>query len=144
MQTIADPVELFDSLGGLHDACVDWFAVDCDAAEIRLVINNLHAAFMDGDTPSPEYPGYAKRSATLVFSSVCSVSGHLNPAHGGMSVISELCVERHPAHCTVRLCGIDNWFWKFDFSHLTIDDEAEPPSAARLYQDYQGYLARTR
>lgn len=144
MEHIADPVVFFESLGGLHDAGVDWMAWDGEAAEFHLLVDNLHAAFMDGDTPSSQFPGYEKRSASLVFTGARNVSGHLNPDHGGGAVISELCVERLPSHYTVRFCGIDNWYWKFDFSGVTVGNATEPPVVARHHQDYQGFLTRTR
>jgi hypothetical protein len=142
VEAIPDPVTFFHEHGGLHDAEVDWLSWDHEPAELRLVVSNLHASGME---PSPNYPGWAARPATVVFRGVQDMSGHFNPAYSpsGGGIISDLSVERSADRYKVRVCGVDNWYLAFDCADVSIGEAGEPPSVKLHYDDYKRHLAGT-
>ncbi len=135
MERIDDPVAFFDELGGLHDAAIEWAAWESAPDAIRLVVDNLNAASMDGVEPSPHFPGYRARPATIVFSGAGRLTGHMNPAHGGGAyLISDMTVERSQDRYKVKICGIDNWVWLFECDAVGLEPAGEPASVSLHYE----------
>lgn len=134
MELIDDPVAYFEELGGLHDASIEWAAWESEPDAIRLVVDNLNAASMDGVEPSPHFPGYTARSATIVFSGAGRLTGHINPAYSGAFLISDLTVERSHDRYKVKICGRDNWVWLFECDAIGLEPAAQPASVALHYE----------
>ncbi len=128
MDLIADPVVFFHDLGGLHDARVDWLG--WDDGEVRLVVRNLNANFMDGDKPNPHYPGYTARPATVVFSGVCNISGHMRHS---ADYISSLDIVRLRDCYRVAIVGTDTWMFAFECDQVALDQAGEPASVSAHY-----------
>lgn len=128
MDTIDDPIGYFEDHAGLHDACVEW--VSWGQGEFRLVVDNLHAAFMDGSQPSPDFPGYSARPATLVFAGARDVAGHLRRESGR---ISELQVRRLRDCYRVSIVGTDTWMFTFDCDSVGLEPAGEPASVGAHY-----------
>ena len=128
MDRIDDPIAFFHDLGLLHDARVMW--VSSGKGEFRLVVNNLNSNFMDGLEPSPEYPGYSARPATVVFAGVKDVAGHVRAETG---YISELTVERLRDCYHVNIVGNDSWMFAFDCNGVGLEPAGEPASVDAYY-----------
>lgn len=128
MNEIDDPIGFFDGLGQLHDARVVW--ISCGEGEFRMVIDNLHSNFMDGDAPSPEYPGYSSRPATVLFSGVKDVAGHMRAETGYISALS---VQRLRDCYRVSIVGTDSWMFAFDCVSVGLEPAGEPASVGAHY-----------
>jgi len=128
MNEIDDPIGFFGRLGQLHDARVEW--ISWGDGEFRLVVSNLHSAFTDGDTPSPDYPGYAARPATVVFSGVKDVAGHMRTE---TDYISDLSVKRLRDCYHVRIVGTDTWMFTLDCASVHLEPAGEPASVGAHY-----------
>jgi hypothetical protein len=129
MEPVDDPIQFFNERGGLHDAVVNW--ISWGDGEFRLVVDNLNAAFMDGTEPSPDYPGYVAKPATLVFKEVAIVSGHL----GGLAAdwISEVAARRLRDRYQATIVGTASWMFAFDFVSLNLEPAGEPASVGVRY-----------
>ncbi len=130
MENVADPVAFFEALGGLHDAKLEWISWDAPD-ELRLVLDNLNSNFMDGLVPSPDYPGYVARPATIVFCGVRDFTGHLRE---GASHISEIRLARSDGNFDVQVIGNDTWVFLFTCEGLAIEEAQEPSSVSIRYQ----------
>ncbi len=128
MDMIDDPLSFFHELGLLHDASVEWLS--WGDGEFRLVTDNLHANFMDGLEPSPEYPGYVARPATVVFTGVKDVEGHLRDDTG---LISELSVQRLRDCYHVSIVGRGTWMFAFDCTGVGLEPAGMPASVDAHY-----------
>jgi hypothetical protein len=128
MDMIDDPVSFFDGLGLLHDAQVEWLS--WGQGEFRLVTDNLHANFMDGLEPSPDYPSYSARPATVVFTGVKDVEGH---HRGDMGPVSELSVRRLRDCYRVSIVGRGTWLLAFDCIGVGLEPAGMPASVDAHY-----------
>jgi hypothetical protein len=137
MELIADPATYFEQLGGLHDAAVDWAAWTVDPPELRLVVGNLNANFMDGNQESPEYPGWTAQPASIVFTGLTKFAGHMSPSASTGGIISELVVAQAGDRYKVTVCGADTWVWMFECDAIGLDAAAEPAAVSAHYEQYE-------
>jgi hypothetical protein len=128
MDQIGDPVAFFHKLGGLHDARVLW--VSWGEGEFRMVVDNLHADFMDGTEPSPDFPGYSARPATVVFTGVKDVAGHVRQEAG---YISDVEIASLRDCYRVSIVGTDTWMFAFDCVSVGLEPAGEPASVGAHY-----------
>lgn len=128
MDRIDDPIAFFHDLGQLHDARVMW--VSWGEGDFRLVVDNLNSNFMDGVEPSPDYPGYVARPATVVFEGVKDVTGHVREETG---YISELSIERLRECYHVSIVGTASWMFAFDCTGVGLEPVREPVSVNAHY-----------
>ncbi len=128
MDQIGDPIAFFHNLGGLHDAQVLW--ASWGESEFRMVVDNLHANFMDGTAPSPDFPGYSAWPATVVFNGVKEVAGHVRQEAGYISAV-EIARLRDCYH--VSIVGTASWMFAFDCNSVGLEPAGEPASVGAHY-----------
>lgn len=128
METIEEPIAFFHDLGQLHDARVVW--ASWGEGEFRMMVNNLHANFMDGAEPSPDFPGYSARPATIVFTGVKDVAGHMRQEVSYISAVEIACL-RDCYH--VSIVGTDTWMFAFDCVSVGLEPAGEPASVGAHY-----------
>ena len=133
MELIPDPVKFFEELGGVHDAHVEWLCWDRD--ELRVVLNNLNANFMDGLKPSPDYPDYVAEPRTIIFSGIDDMSGHI---HSSPDCISALDVVKQRDGYRVQLVGTDTWMFSFDCAAIALEPVGQPASVDLHYAALKG------
>jgi hypothetical protein len=128
MDILDDPISFFHELGLLHDACVEWLS--WGDGEFRLVTDNLHANFMNGQEPSLEFPGYHIRPATVVFAGVKDVAGH---ERDGPKFISELSIQRLRDCYHVSIVGRGTWMFAFHCTVVGLEPAGKPASVDAHY-----------
>jgi hypothetical protein len=128
VELIPDPVKFFKELGGVHDANVEWLCWDRD--ELRLVLNNLNANFMDGLKSGPDYPGHVARPGTIVFSGIEDMSGHIRFAPDHISALDV--VKQHDRY-RVQLVGTETWMFSFDCASIALEPAGQPASVDLHY-----------